>query len=203
MSDPTESQAPDAPRASGEASPPDASRQQSRGGRGNVARQTRSDRVLLKRILAGVALTGVTELALGRRLYFAWEGLRRAMKWLEEPGTQAATEQQRTARPSRPPPDLPTAQEAIEEVVQEVIDWGQRTVERHKPTLGRARQRMRERLEQPSIGAAAIAGATLGAVASVGLLPAAVGAGTAYLVHRKLRSMSSSTSSRRPAPRRT
>lgn len=156
--------------------------------RGIASRRARSrTQVMARRLLAGVALTGLTELALGRRLYFAWEALQRAVRWLHESETpqQSGNPQQPMARP---PPAIPTPQEAMEEVVQGVLDWTQRTVERHKPAIVRASKRVRQRLKEPRIGGAAIGGATLGAVASVGLLPAAVGAGTAYLVHRKLRS---------------
>src|SRR5690606_38551266 len=117
-------------------------------------------------LLAGAALAGLTELSLGRRLYFAWEGLRRAAKWMEKSRAQkpAATEQQSAVRP---PPSIPSPQEAVEDVVQEVLSWSQRTVERHKPTLERARNRMRDKLKEPRIGAAVIGGTVLRAVASV------------------------------------
>ncbi len=163
---------------------------------GSASQQAGADRsVLVKRVLAGAALTGLTELALGRRIYFAWEALRRVVKWLNESGAtkQSATEQQPTARPS---PDFPTPQEAMEEVVQEVLDRSQRAARRHKPTIERAGKRARERLKEPGIGAALIGGATLGVVASVGFLPAALGAGTAYLVHRELSSSNQATPTR-------
>ena len=197
MSDPAKPQAPAAAGARPDASPPDAPMQRSEADaeRGNTTRRAASDTsVLVKRLLAGVALTGLTELSLGRRLYFAWEGLRRAVKWVEKSGAQKPAESQQQPA-ARPPPSIPTPQEAVEEVVQEVLDWSQRTVERHKPAFERARQRMREQLKEPRIGAALIGGTVLGAVASMGILPVAAGAGTAYLVHRKL-------SSKNPSDRR-
>lgn len=197
MHDPAESQAPVSPSASSDPASRDAQMQQ----RDRVAERGNSPRpgrragsgtsVLVRRIVAGAALTGLTELALGRRLYFAWEALRRAAKWMEETGPpkQPATEQ----KPQQPTaPSIPSPQEAMEEVVQEVIDWSQRTVERSKPTFQRARKRIREQLKEPHIGAAMIGGAALGAVASVGVIPAVAGAGTAYLLHRKLSSKHSS-----------
>jgi hypothetical protein len=139
--------------------------------------------VLVKRLLAGAALTGLTELAAGRRLYFAWEGLRRALSWVEGSGAKKPSAPQQ-----QPPASIPSPEEAVEEVVQEVLDWSQRTAKRHKPTFERASKRMRDQLKEPRIGAAVIGGTVLGVVASVGILPAALGAGTAYFVHRRVRS---------------
>ena len=195
MRDPSEPKPPGATGASPDASRPDAPMQPVDPGaeRGNASEQAAADSsVLVKRALAGAALTGLTELALGRRLYFAWEALRRAVKWLNESKVprDSATEQQPTAPRS---PGLPSAQEVIEEVVEEVMDRGQRAARRHKPMIERAGKRARERLKEPGIGAALIGGAALGVVASVGFLPAAFGAGTAYLVHRKLSSSNLAT----------
>lgn len=199
MRDHANSQAPAAAGATPDAPPPDApppgaAVQPSGTGaeRGTAPGRARSrTSVMLKRFVAGAALTGLTELSLGRRLYFAWEGLRRAVKWVEKPEAQKpGTNEQQAA--ARPPPSIPSPQEAVEAVVQEVMDWGQRTVERHKPMVKRAGNNVREQLKEPSIGAAVIGGTVLGAVASVGILPAAVGAGTAYLVYRKMSSRSPS-----------
>lgn len=140
--------------------------------------------MLVKRALAGDCRAGLTELALGRRLYYAWEVLRHGAKWLgkPEPGAQPVGEPQPGARPS---PEFPTPQQAMEDVIQDALEVGKRAFERHRPMIDRARARTLERLKEPRIGAAVIAGATLGAVASLGVLPTVLGASAAYMAHRK------------------
>lgn len=127
---------------------------------------------LFKRAVAEAAVAAAAELALGKRLFIAYEAMRR----LSNARPRTETEQQR----------LPTPEQAVEDIVQDVIERGRQVMERHKPVIDRARARTRARLEQPSIGAAVVGGAVLGAVSAIGVLPAAIGAGTAYLLHRKL-----------------
>lgn len=122
-------------------------------------------------MIAGAALAAASELALGRRMYYAYEAMRRGLKWLDE--------SERANNGKRDEAELPTAQQAVEELVDEAYERGRVAYER-------VRERVREGLKDPKIGAAAIGGATLGVVALFGALPALIGAGTAYAVHRRL-----------------
>lgn len=131
---------------------------------------TRPGMQLLKKAIAGAAVAAATELAFGRRLYLAYEAIRR----LSSAGQ----------RPVDHP--LPPAEQAVEGAVDDIIERSAHAIERHRPAIERARARTRARLEQPGVAAVVAGGAVLGAISALGMLPVAMGAGTAYLVHRRL-----------------
>lgn len=146
---------------------------------------------LLKKAVAGAAISAATELV-GKRLYIAYEAMRR----LSSTG-------QREGEPHGLPP---TPEQALEDVVEDLVDRGKQAFDRgkqafdrHRPMLERARARARSRLAEPRIGAAVVGGSVVGAISALGVLPLTIGAGTAYLVYRRLqREGSRGTAPERP-----
>jgi hypothetical protein len=130
---------------------------------------------LIKRALAGAVVAVAAELTHMRRLLFVYEGVRHTLKW--------AFESETTPGAPRPDTKLPATRNAVEEVIDELIERGHAAAKYARPIYERARKKLRI----PIVGAVATAGATLLMISAVGLAPAALGAGTAYIVHRRAR----------------
>jgi hypothetical protein len=129
----------------------------------------RDDLILIKRAAAAIAVAVVGELALGRRALIAYEAVRRAAKW-------AADEKRKKGQ-------VPSAQAAMEEALGDFLVRSRRAIAQTKPKLEEMRSRTRESLSDPSIGAIVSGGAAVAVVATIGLVPAAIGATTACLFH--------------------
>lgn len=127
--------------------------------------------IILRRTIATIAVAAVGELALGRRALIAYEAVRRAAKW-------AGEERRRAARG-----EVPSAQQAMEEALDDFLERSRRALALTKPRLEEMRRRTREGLREPTIGAIVSGGAAVAVVATIGLLPAAIGASTACLFH--------------------
>jgi hypothetical protein len=133
--------------------------------------------LVLKKAIAQVTVAVATQLV-GHRLYLVYEAMRRYEAMRMPPGTGP-----REGPEHRLPP---TPEQIVEGVMEDLIGRSKQAFERHRPMLERVRARTRSRLEQPGIGAAVVGGSVLGAVSALGVLPFALGAGTAYLVYRRL-----------------
>ncbi len=131
---------------------------------------------LVTKAIAQAAVAVATQLV-GKHLYAVYEAMRRyeAVRRPSSAGPQDGEH--------RMPP---TPEQVVEQVIGGVIERGKQAIAQHRPALERARARTRARLEQPGIGAAVVGGSVVGAVSALGVLPFALGAGTAYLVYRRL-----------------
>jgi hypothetical protein len=131
----------------------------------------------LKKALAQAAVAVATQLV-GQRLYLVYEAMRRYEAMRTPPSAG-----QREDPEHRLPP---TAEQVVEGVVEDLLGRSKQAFERHRPMLERVRARTRARLEQPGVAAVVVGGSVLGAISALGVLPIALGAGTAYGVYRRL-----------------
>lgn len=144
------------------------------------ANRTGSQSALLwSKAITQAAIAVATQLV-GQRLYLVYEAMRRYEAMRAPPGADP-----REDEGHRLPP---TPEQAVAGMVENLIGRGQRAFERHRPMLERVRARTRARLQQPGVAAVVAGGSVLGAVSALGVLPFALGAGTAYLVYRRLQS---------------
>lgn len=127
--------------------------------------------ILIKRALAAVAVACVGELAMGRRALVAYEAVRRAARWANGEDTRASGEQ------------VPSPQQAMEEALDDMLERSRRALALTKPKLEEMRRRTRDGLSEPTIGALVTGGAAVAVVAAIGVVPLAIGAGTACLFH--------------------
>lgn len=133
--------------------------------------------LLLKKAITQAAVAVATQLV-GQRLYIVYEAMRRYEAMRTPPSAG-----QREDDDHRLPP---TPEQAVAGVVEDLIGRSKQVFERHRPMLERVHARARARLHQPSVAAVVAGGSVLGAASALGVLPFALGAGTAYLVYRRL-----------------
>lgn len=140
------------------------------------ANRTGSQRMLLlKKAIAHATVAVATQLV-GQRLYLVYEAVRRYEAMRPSAGPRGDEDH-------RLPP---TPEQVVEGVVEDLIDRSKQALERHRPMLERVRARTRARLAQPGVAAVVVGGSVLGAVSALGVLPFALGVGTAYVVYRRL-----------------
>jgi hypothetical protein len=133
-------------------------------------------RRLLRKAITHAAVAAATQLV-GQRLYIVYEAMRRYEAMRAPPSADRRDDDRRLP---------PTPEEAVAGVVENLLDRSQQAFERHRPMLERVRARTRARLQQPGIAAVVVGGSVIGAVSALGVLPLALGAGTAYVVYRRL-----------------
>jgi hypothetical protein len=134
-------------------------------------------RLLLSKAITQAAVAVATQLV-GQRLYIVYEAMRRYEAMRTPPSA---------GRRDDDDPRLPaTPEQAVAGVVEDLIGRSKQAFERHRPMLERVHARARARLHQPGVAAVVVGGSVLGAASALGVLPFALGAGTAYLVYRRL-----------------
>jgi hypothetical protein len=140
-------------------------------------RTSNQSMLVLKKAIAQVTVAVATQLV-GHRLYLVYEAMRR----YEAMRTPPSAGQREDDDPRLPA----TPEQAVAGVVEDLIGRSKQAFERHRPMLERVHARARARLHQPGVAAVVVGGSVIGAASALGVLPFALGAGTAYLVYRRL-----------------